>query len=43
MGAWFEAQVVKVMEKDAPTQSETGNSNGTNFEPTIYYHVTFDE
>ena len=43
MGAWFEAQVVKVTEKDTSTPNDPGSSNGTNSEPTFYYHVTFDE
>ena len=41
MGAWFEAQVVKVTIETTPITNGTGSSNGP--EETIYYHVKFDE
>ena len=41
MGAWFEAQVVKVTMETTPA-SNGSNSNGTESE-SIIYHVKFDE
>ena len=43
MGAWFEAQVVKVTAEDAPTSKDDGPSSSTSSEPTLFYHVKFDE
>ena len=43
MGAWFEAQVVKVTEEDTPTSKEDEPSSSTSSEPTLLYHVKFDE
>ena len=45
MGAWFEAQVVKVMEKQLPTQSTGKESSSTARETgsQLCYHVLFDE
>jgi len=43
MGAWFEAQVVKVTAEDAPTSKDNGPSSSTSSEPTLFYHVKFDE
>lgn len=43
MGAWFEAQVVKVTEEDTPTSKDDGPSSSTSSEPTLFYHVKFDE
>ena len=41
MGAWFEAQVVKVTEE---TPSINGaSSSSAQPEPNIFYHVKFDE
>ena len=41
MGAWFEAQVVKVMEKSPTHQSDSPSSSLRECE--FYYHVVFDE
>ena len=52
MGAWFEAQVVKVTAaKNPPTQQSTvateveeeGSSSSSQPEPQLCYHVLFDE
>ena len=43
MGAWFEAQVVKVTEEDTPTSKEDEPSSSTSSEPTLLYHIKFDE
>ena len=40
MGAWFEAEVVKVTSEAAPTINGVGTSSSTDI---IYYHVKFDE
>ena len=41
MGAWFEAQVVKVT-TEAPPTDESACSSESN-ELIVYYHVKFDE
>ena len=41
MGAWFEAEVVKVTAETAPISNGAGSSDSE--EETIYYHVKFDE
>ena len=51
MGAWFEAEVVKVTAEDTPTSKDDGPSSSTSSEPssstssepTLFYHVKFDE
>ena len=43
MGAWFEAQVVKVTEEATPMTNGASSNNGMGSEPTYYYHVKFDE
>ncbi len=43
MGAWFEAQVVKVTEEPVSMTNGASSSNGTGAELTCYYHVKFDE
>lgn len=46
MGAWFEAEVVKVTAETPPTSNGTvmnGHTSNGSVEPTIYYHVKFDE
>ena len=47
MGAWFEAQVVKVTKEASPADQlgdQPGSStDSTNQTETIYYHVRYDE
>ena len=43
MGAWFEAQVVKVTIETSPTTAEDSPTSSSEVEPTIFYHVKFDE
>jgi hypothetical protein len=38
MGAWFEAEVVKVTSEATPTSNGSESS-----EDEVYYHVKFDE
>ena len=41
MGAWFEAQVVKVTTE--PPQTDVPCSSATQVKDTVYYHVQYDE
>ena len=41
MGAWFEAEVIKVTKEATPICNGASASN--HVDPTIYYHVKFDE
>ena len=48
MGAWFEAQVVKVTKEALPTTNQLSDQAGSSAEAahqteTIYYHVRYDE
>ena len=43
MGAWFEAQVVKVLEEVAPTSGDDAPSSSILSERNVFYHVKFDE
>ena len=43
MGAWFEAQVVKVTIETSLTTAEDSPTSSSEAEPTIFYHVKFDE
>ncbi len=43
MGAWFEAQVVKVTSEATPTSNGASSSSSSDGEETIFYHVKFDE
>ena len=43
MGAWFEAQVAKVTTEATPTTVEDSPTSSSEAEPTIFYHVKFDE
>lgn len=42
MGAWFEAQVVKVTREIPPAGNEEAGTSQES-EPTIHYHVKFEE
>ena len=41
MGAWFEAQVVKVTSEVTPISDRASSSSST--DEMIFYHVKFDE
>ena len=44
MGAWFEAEVVKVTSEAIPTSDRTnGESSTSEPESNVIYHVKFDE
>ena len=43
MGAWFEAEVVKVTKEAPPTHNGASGSRQELDEPVTYYHVKFDE
>ena len=43
MGAWFEAQIVKVTTEASPTTDRACSSTSSEPEPVEYYHVKFDE
>ena len=45
MGAWFEAQVVKVTKEVVPSSDQPPSSSTTDSETnsTKYYHVRYDE
>ena len=43
MGAWFEAQVVKVTVKKPSVAGEDGSSLSSDSHPMFCYHVLYDE
>ena len=43
MGAWFEAQVAKVTTEPTLTTVEDSPTSSSEAEPTVLYHVKFDE
>ena len=43
MGAWFEAQVVKVTARKPLQSSEEDSSSSSEADHELFYHVLFDE
>ena len=43
MGAWFEAQVVKVTREVPPTSSNEPGSSSSASDPVLFYHIKYDE